>query len=98
MHLKEIIPIEYIIIYLVLINLIGLLAMYIDKKKAKKSSYRIKEKKLFYIKILRGGIGSIAGMYLFRHKTKKLRFTIGIPVILILEIILITYILIKYYF
>ena len=98
MHLKEIIPIEYIIIYLVLINLIGLLAMYIDKRKAKKGSYRIQEKTLFYITFLGGGIGSIAGMYLFRHKTKKIRFTIGIPVILILEIILITYILIKYYF
>ena len=41
--------------------------------------------------LLGGGIGGIAGMYLFRHKTKKLKFTIGFPVILLVQIILIIY-------
>ncbi len=85
----EIIPIKNIIIYLIIINLIGFLAMLIDKQKAKKGSWRIPEKDLFLITILGGGIGTIAGMYTFRHKTRKLKFTVGFPVILITEIAII---------
>ena len=65
--------------------------MYIDKQKAKKGKWRIPEKTLFIITALGGGIGTISGMYTFRHKTKKLKFTIGLPVILILEIIFVIY-------
>ncbi len=82
------INIKYVIIYLIIINLIGILAMYIDKKKAIKGSWRIPEKTLIMISVLGGGIGALIGMYLFRHKTKKLKFTIGIPVIIICEILL----------
>ena len=85
------INIKYVIIYLIIINLIGILAMYIDKKKAIKGSWRIQEKTLIMISVLGGGIGALIGMYLFRHKTKKLKFTIGIPVIIICEIILICF-------
>ena len=83
------INIKYVIIYFVIINLIGILAMYIDKKKAIKGSWRIQEKTLIMISVLGGGIGALIGMYLFRHKTKKLKFTMGIPVIIICEFILI---------
>lgn len=76
-----------ILIYLLAINLISLLAMYIDKKKAKRGSWRTKESTLFTLVLLGGGIGGIAGMYLFRHKTKKPGFVIGFPAILIIEII-----------
>lgn len=76
------------IIYLIAINLITFLAMWIDKKKAKKGKWRIKENTLLLLVVLGGGIGGIAGMYTFRHKTKKIKFTIGFPLILILEIIL----------
>lgn len=68
--------------------------MWLDKRKAKKNKRRIPEKTLFILVMLGGGIGGIAGMYTFRHKTKKTRFVIGFPLILIIEII--TYILIKY--
>ena len=78
-----------IIIYLIVINLITLLAMYIDKKKAEKSKRRIPEKTLFTLVILGGGIGGIAGMYMFRHKTKKEKFVIGFPLILIFEILVV---------
>lgn len=60
--------------------------MFIDKQKAKRGYWRVPEKTLFILTFLGGGIGTIAGMYLFRHKTKKLYFTIGFPVILIAEI------------
>lgn len=94
-ELQEIFTIQNIIIYLISINVIGFLAMWIDKAKAKKGSWRISEKTLFILTILGGGIGTIAGMYTFRHKTKKMRFVIGLPVILICEIILLAYMVIK---
>ena len=83
--------IKNVIIYLVIINILGFLAMGIDKRKAKKMQWRIPEKTLFLLTVLGGGIGTIAGMYTFRHKTKKKYFTIGFPVILILEIISVLY-------
>lgn len=82
----DIFSMQNIIIYLIIINLIGLTIMYIDKKKAKNGSWRIPEKTIFIVTALGGGIGTISGMYLFRHKTKKLNFTIGLPLITILEI------------
>lgn len=85
-----------ITVYLLAINLIGFLIMYIDKRKAKYGSWRIPEKTLLTIALLGGSIGTITGMYLFRHKTKKLKFTLGFPTILMSEIIIITYFLIKY--
>lgn len=85
-----------IIIYLLSINLLGLLIMYIDKKKAKYGRWRISEKTLLIIALLGGSIGTMIGMRLFRHKTQKLKFTLGFPTILISEIVIITYFLIKY--
>ena len=73
------------IIYLVVINLITFIAMYLDKRKAKRGDRRTKEMTLFTLVLLGGGIGGIAGMYTFRHKTKKPAFVIGFPAILILE-------------
>lgn len=70
--------------------------MYIDKKKAKFGRWRISEKTLLIIALFGGSIGTIVGMYWFRHKTKKLKFTLGFSTILISEIIIITYFLIKY--
>ena len=90
------IPIIYVVIYLVAINILGLFVMFIDKYKAKKGSWRIKEKTLFYFTLMGGGIGTTAGMYIFRHKTKKLRFSIMFPVLTIVEYILIIYVIIKY--
>lgn len=80
---------QTVVIYLIVINVIGFLIMGFDKWKAKRGSWRIPEKTLFTITLIGGGVGTIAGMYTFRHKTKKLYFTIGFPVILIAEIVLI---------
>lgn len=92
---SQIFTVRNIIIYFLAINIIAFLAMWIDKAKAKKGAWRIKESTLFTLVLLGGGIGGIAGMYTFRHKTKKLYFTIGFPTILICEIILIIYTIIK---
>ena len=85
------IPIKYILIYLLIINLIGFFIMWWDKRQAKMGNWRTPEKTLFMITLLGGGFGTIAGMYKFRHKTKKLRFTIGFPTILIAEIGIVIY-------
>ena len=85
-----------IIVYLLLINLFGIFIMLIDKKKAIKGTWRIPEKTLLIVALLGGSIGTIIGMYWFRHKTKKLRFTIGFPVILLTEITLIIHFLMNY--
>lgn len=92
--MEQIFSVKNIVIYLILINLITFLAMYIDKRKAKKGKRRIPEKTLFILVGLGGGIGGILGMYLFRHKTKKTRFIIGFPAILIFEILVVIAILI----
>ena len=92
----NIIGVKNIVIYLLVINLLGFFAMGIDKWKAKKGSWRISENALFMFTILGGGIGTIAGIYAFRHKTKKAKFTIGMPVILILEVILFVYLILRY--
>ena len=81
------------IYYLILINLVGILSMYLDKYFAKNNMYRISEKNLFFIAIIGGSIGSIIGMYKFRHKTKHKQFTIGLPSILIFQMLILNYIL-----
>lgn len=80
-----------ILIYLLVINLMAFCAMWWDKRRAEHGEWRISEAGLFTLVLLGGGIGGIAGMYLFRHKTKKLKFTIGFPTILITEIVLAIY-------
>lgn len=85
--MENLFNIKNILIYLLIINLASFLAMYIDKKRAKWGKWRIKESTLFTLVLLGGGIGGIAGMYIFRHKTQKPRFVIGFPAILIIEII-----------
>ena len=70
--------------------------MYIDKQKARWGRWRIPEKSLLTIALLGGSIGTIAGMYTFRHKTQKIKFTLGFPTILITETIFLLYFLIKY--
>lgn len=89
--MNEIFTIKNIIIYFIIINLLGFFIMYIDKQKAKKGHWRIPEKTIFLITLLGGGIGAIIGMYTFRHKTQKINFVIGLPIITILEIIAIIY-------
>ena len=76
---------RYLLIYLMIINIIAFAAMGIDKLKAAKGRWRISEKALFLLAAAGGSIGSIAGMFAFRHKTKHLSFRIGLPAILILQ-------------
>lgn len=81
--------IQIIMIYVISLNLLGFTVMGIDKYKAKKGLWRIPEATLFIIALIGGSIGSIIGMYSFRHKTRHFSFVFGMPAILILQIIVI---------
>ena len=85
--MEKFLTLKNIILYLLSINIITFLAMGLDKYKAKKGHWRTPEKTLITLVVLGGGIGGIAGMKVFRHKTKKPRFYIGFPMILVLEIL-----------
>lgn len=75
-------------IYLLSINALGFLLMLIDKQKARKKKWRIPEATLMGVAALGGSIGALIGMYTFRHKTLHKKFTIGIPAILIAQLLL----------
>ena len=85
--------IKLILIYLLIVNAAGFLLMLVDKLKAKKNLWRVPERTLFLTAIIGGSIGCLLGMYTVRHKTKHLTFTIGMPAILILQIIAVVYLL-----
>lgn len=76
-----------LLVYLVIINALGFLLMLIDKQKAKKNLWRIPEATLIGTAFLGGSLGCLAGMHAVRHKTKHPKFTLGIPVILAVQIV-----------
>ena len=78
---------KYLYLYLTIINALGLLLMLADKQKARRGAWRIPERTLLWVAALGGSLGSWVGMQMFRHKTKHLKFTIGIPVFLALHIV-----------
>ena len=78
-----------LLIYFIAINLIAFTTMGRDKKKARHGDWRTPESVLFLQAIIGGSIGSLLGMQIFRHKTRKLKFRIGIPVILAVQVILV---------
>lgn len=77
-----------IAVYLAIVNITGFIIMGVDKSKAKRRKWRIPEATLFLVAAIGGSIGSIAGMYTFRHKTKHWYFVAGMPAILVIQIAL----------
>ena len=79
--------IKILCVYLLIINAVGFILMLVDKIKAKKNLWRIPEATLFLVAAIGGSIGSLIGMYTFRHKTKHIKFIVGMPLILAVQII-----------
>lgn len=77
-----------LLVCLIIVNALGFLLMLIDKYKAKKNLWRIPERTFFIIALMGGSLGCLGGMYISRHKTKHLSFTVGIPLILAVQIII----------
>lgn len=80
-----------LILYILGVNAITFLLMRIDKQKAVKDQYRIPEHTFWLLSILGGAIGSYAGMKMFHHKTKHPSFTIGMPLLIVVNIIQFAY-------
>ena len=83
---------KILLYYLLIINAVGLILMLTDKLLAKGNRRRIRERTLFLVAIVGGSVGSILGMYLFRHKTLHTKFTLGFPLILALQVIAVIWI------
>ena len=81
-----------LLVAFLVMNVVGLLIMGEDKKRARKYQYRIRERTLWLVALFGGAVGTTAGMQLFRHKTKHVSFKIGFPVLAIVEL----YLLIKF--
>ncbi|ASN07343.1 hypothetical protein CFK40_08440 [Virgibacillus necropolis] len=75
--------------YLVIVNIIAFVFMGIDKRRAVKKKWRIPENRLWLMAIVGGSIGAMIGMSYFRHKTKHRLFKIGMPIILIVQIVIV---------
>ena len=86
---------KYILIYLLIINALAFVLMCIDKQKAKKHAWRIPEAVLLSIAVLGGSIGTMAGMEIFRHKTKHRRFFIGVPIIIVVQLALAVFLFLR---
>lgn len=87
---------KLLLIYITLVSVITFIVFGIDKLKAKKSWWRIPESTLMVLAVIGGSIGALLGMYVFHHKTLHKKFTIGIPMILILQIAVVAFIFIRF--
>ncbi len=77
-----------ILLYLIIMNALGFALMLVDKRRARKRLWRIPERTLMTVAFFGGSLGSLAGMYLARHKTRHLKFVLGIPAFLLAHIFL----------
>ena len=76
---------KILLIYLLAANLAGYLAMGADKKRARENRRRIRERTLLLLAAAGGSVGTALGMISFRHKTRHLKFTLGVPAIMIAQ-------------
>lgn len=85
-----------LISYILFINIIGFFIMFVDKKRAINNQWRISESTLILITIIGGSLGILSGMKYCRHKTKHFKFNVGVPSILVFQLIFLTLFLVKY--
>lgn len=79
---------QFLIPYLLIINAAGFLVMLVDKQYARNNLWRIPEATLLAVAVVGGSIGMLIGMYTVRHKTRHLKFTLGVPAILAAQLAL----------
>lgn len=77
---------QMMVIYLVAVNLIAFVLMGVDKKRAKRNRWRIRERTLFLFPLLGGSLGGLLGMQMFRHKTRHWYFRWGLPLLLVVQL------------
>lgn len=79
---------EFSVLYLIFINLLSFILFAVDKRRAKKKAYRIKESVLLFTAFIGGALGALLSMLMFRHKTQKIKFTLLVPLFLIAHVFL----------
>lgn len=79
---------KYLLVYIILINVVAFVAYADDKRRAKKHSWRTSEATLVMLAVIGGSLGALLAMLFFRHKTRHKQFAIGIPTILIVQLLL----------
>ena len=87
----------YIILltYLILISLISIVVTVVDKINAIRSKRRVSERALFILSVMGGGIAMYITMLIIRHKTRKLKFMLGIPLVILLQLCFALFIVVK---
>ena len=76
------------VIYLLFINVIAFFIYGIDKRRARKGQWRISENTLLGVAFLGGSVGALFGMSVFHHKTRKKKFNLGVPMILVMQVVI----------
>ena len=84
-----------LVLYFVIVNMAGFAEMGIDKRRARRGAFRIPEANLFLTALIGGSVGCIAGMYVFHHKTKHLSFVFGMPAILLAQLAVTAWLILK---
>lgn len=79
------------LIYLALINIVTFFVYLKDKKAAEKGKDRVKIVTLLSLSFIGGSIGALCGMYILHHKTNKSYFTVGVPLMIVMQILLLFY-------
>ena len=93
MIMKDLSLLHIALIYLAVINVVTFFMYGVDKRKAKRSKWRIPEATLLLLAVLGGSIGAWLGMKVWHHKTLHKKFRYGVPIIIIVQIALIGYFL-----
>ena len=86
---------KFLLLYLLIVNAAGFLVMTLDKLLAKENAWRIPERTLLMLAAIGGSIGVLLAMYTVRHKTRHAKFFLGVPAILVLQIGLFLYLLLR---
>ncbi|WP_017726634.1 DUF1294 domain-containing protein [Halalkalibacterium ligniniphilum] len=79
---------EAIVGYFIVVNVLGYFVMGIDKQKARQQKRRIPERTLFLLALFGGSLGIYGGMKQFRHKTKHRTFSVGMPLLILAQLLL----------
>lgn len=88
---------RWLIYYIIVINVVSFLVYGLDKWKAKTGRWRIPERTLLILALIGGSAGALAAMLLFRHKTKKIKFVISIPVMIVIHCVIICAVILRFY-
>lgn len=83
---------KWFMYYLLIVNLVTWILYGVDKRKAIKGAWRIPEKTLILSAVIGGSVGALAGMMMFRHKIRKVKFIVGVPVIFVIQCIALAFV------